>query len=139
MTHKISDAPISTRVLVTKCACVGICVCISRNSTTSFPSADNIELYQLQCLDCGEGQDIRVMDQMSAKWMNVALALHFSGNMVDSIERDASHEVKPACRIMFQKWLAGEGRRPASWRVLIQALKDASLGELARELKEAIQ
>lgn len=119
--------------------CVSVYGCISRGSIAFFwAAADNIELYQLQCLDSGGGQDMRVMDRMSAKWTDVALALHFDGNMIDSIQRDACREVKPACRTMFQKWLAGEGRRPASWKVLIQALEDASLGELARELKDAL-
>ena len=43
-----------------------VCSCISKSCTASFVAADSIELHQLQQLKCDEGQDIRVMDKVSA-------------------------------------------------------------------------
>ena len=80
------------------------------------------------------------MDQVAGRWEDLGLALHFDGAALDTIQRD-SHCSKEACRLMLQRWMNGEGSRrgPVCWDVLLEALKDAEFGELARELTEALQ
>ena len=38
---------------------------------------------------------------------------------------------------VLQEWLRGQGRRPASWRTLIEVLRDIELSTLAGEIEEA--
>ena len=36
---------------------------------------------------------------------------------------------------ILKKWLRGEGEQPATWRTLVQVLKDSDLNSLAEEIE----
>ena len=38
---------------------------------------------------------------------------------------------------ILRMWLQGEGEQPATWKTLIQVLKDSELGALAQEIEAA--
>ena len=42
------------------------------------------------------------------------------------------------CRKMFQTWLKGAGRQPASWDIVIELLEDCEHKYLAQQVKEAL-
>lgn len=39
---------------------------------------------------------------------------------------------------MFTKWLEGKGRKPTNWDTVIKTLDEASLGEIAQDLKQVL-
>ena len=72
------------------------------------------------------------------KWRDLGVAL-MGQNAVDSLDViriDNSNDVKACCSRMFTKWL--ERTPKASWRQLIEALKEVKLTQLASELEERL-
>ena len=56
------------------------------------------------------------------------------GEKIDAIVDDNSRarEINMA---ILKKWLRGEGKQPATWRTLVQVLKDSDLNSLAEEIE----
>ena len=84
-----------------------------------------------------DGKTVRVIEEVSAKWKDVAIALRFDIHKLNNLESDAQHVSECACREMFIKWLdkREDLRRPITWATLIQSLKDAQLVKTAEKLK----
>ena len=74
---------------------------------------------------------------MCNKWRNIGELLDFddSGNRVTIIGKQTS-ELETCLTEVWQLWLNGESRdyQPASWRNLIELLKDSDHSVLAAEL-----
>ena len=92
------------------------------------------ELHQLDLLE-RNGRTVRVIDTAAAIWDKVALRLHFEHHDIVRIERDCHYQTRPACRTVFSEWLEGKGRQPASWDILIKALREAGLSDAASDLE----
>ena len=95
------------------------------------------KLHQLGCLKL-HNRRIRVIEHVASKWESVAIQLHFEGHLIETIKIDSHSQVDSACRKMFIKWLEGIGRQPITWRTLINALDEAGLSNVARELENII-
>ena len=95
------------------------------------------ELYELQLLEFDEGREsVRIMETVTPKWKQVAIALGFNGSRIEAIEMGAPWRPEDACLKMFTDWLAGgHDLRPPTWDVLIQSLRAANLPEIADLLK----
>jgi hypothetical protein len=95
------------------------------------------ELHELQLLEFDEGRgSLRIMERVTPKWKQVAVALGFNGSRIEAIEMTALRQPEDACLRMFTKWLAGgHDLRPPTWDVLIQSLRAANLPEIADLLK----
>ena len=80
---------------------------------------------------------MRVIEEVSAKWKDLAIALRFDSYRLKSLENNVQHISECACRGMFIKWLdrREDLRRPVTWATLIQSLKDAQLATIAEMLK----
>ena len=94
-------------------------------------------LHQLDSLK-HHSRTIEVMERVAFKWERVATQLYFEGYLINMIKRDSQHQADSACRDMFIKWLEGVGRKPTTWRTLIDALHDADLSNVAHELDNII-
>ena len=57
------------------------------------------------------------------------------GNKIKTITEEAG--VGGTTLAILEKWLHGEGKQPATWRTLIQVLKDSEFNTLAKEIKTA--
>ena len=95
------------------------------------------KLHQLGYLK-RHNRTIKVMEHVAFKWELVATQLHFEGHLINTIRRDAQHQADSACRDMFIKWLEGVGRKPTTWRTLIDTLHEAGLSGVAHELDMSI-
>ena len=80
---------------------------------------------------------MRVIEEVSAKWKDLAIALRFDSYRLKSLENNVQHTSEFACRGMFIRWLdrREDLRRPVTWATLIQSLKDAQLATIAEKLK----
>ena len=92
------------------------------------------ELHQLDLLE-GNGNTVRVIDEVAAKWEKLAMRLYFKSHDMDRIRRDHHQDSTAACQTMFSEWLNGKGRGPISWNTLIQALREAKMTLLASNLE----
>ncbi len=92
------------------------------------------ELHELQLLEFEE--PLRIMERVTPKWKQLAVALGFSGPRIDMIEMAALRQPEDACLRMFTKWLdGGHDLKPPTWDALIQSLRAANLPEIAELLK----
>ena len=67
-------------------------------------------------------------------WEELAYALYFDRCEVAAIGRN-NHTVMEKCRAMLGKWLDGTGKRkPRTWRILLEALREIDHTELAKEV-----
>ena len=83
---------------------------------------------------------MKIIETVAARWEEVAMELHFEGYTLQNIHYDPHILcVDTACRVMFQKWLDGEGRQPATWETLIDALVGAGFITVAEDLQEILR
>jgi hypothetical protein len=80
---------------------------------------------------------VNVIKKTAHVWQNVAAMLHFEGHDISRIKQN-ERQAEDACRTVFIEWLEGKHRTPVTWGTIVQALNEAEQGELAKELKEAL-
>ncbi len=93
---------------------------------------DKPQLHQLECLKVG-GRQLRVVQEVAAKWEELAVHLEFSGSVIKIIKADHRY-CEASCREMFHRWLAGE----VTWKGLAEALRDMERGNLAEHVEQAL-
>ena len=91
------------------------------------------KLHQLCYLNYNN-RTIKVIERVASKWEHVATQLYFEGHLINTVKRDSHFQADAACRDMFTKWLEGMGREPVTWGTLINALYEANLSSVAKEL-----
>lgn len=102
---------------------------------------DPPEIYQLEQLTHPDSRTVSIINDVAAKWEELAIALGFDAPTIEHIKRDHSSACKEACREMFTKWLrmdhTGE-MKPVCWTTLIESLNDAEFSSLAKALEEIL-
>ena len=95
------------------------------------------KLHELQRLEFDKGREsLRIMERVTPKWKQVAIALGFNGSRIEAIEMGALRQPEDACLKIFTGWLAGgHDLKPPTWDALIQSLTAANLPEIADLLK----
>ena len=73
------------------------------------------------------------------KWRDLGIVLmgQNAATRLDVIRIDYPYNAEKCCSIMFTVWL--ERTPKASWKQLIEALKEVQLNQLASELEESLQ
>ena len=99
------------------------------------------ELHELQLLKFDEGRkSLRIMERVTPKWKQVAIALGFNGSRIEAMEIGAHYQPGDACLKMFNKWLNGGHKlKPPTWGVLIESLRAANLAVTAALLNRTIK
>ena len=99
------------------------------------------ELHELQLLKLDNGREsVRIMERVTPKWKQVAIALGFNGSRIEAVDMGAFHQPGDACLKMFTDWLAGgHDLQPPTWDVLIQSLTAANLTDIADLLNGTIE
>ena len=103
-----------------------------------FFIGDKPKLQHLQLLKYRGGQ-VRIIDETSSQWPDVAIALGFEGYSISQIELSSQRQAKEACRTMIMEWLKGAKRTPVTWNTLVQALIDAKFVDLAEQLQTVLR
>ena len=97
---------------------------------------DKPTLAQLRKLTIS-GVQLCIIKEVAAKWDDIAIAMDFdpTGHTQTAINKDFS-TVQEKCTETFKKWLQGQGsRQPATWKKLVEILKDCDFAPLARKIK----
>jgi hypothetical protein len=90
-------------------------------------------LHQLQRL-CKDSTVVNIIRAVAPSWETFSLYLEMERNMIDIWKRNTD-EVEDAARKLFGHWLDGKGRKPISWKTLIQALRESDLPIIATEVE----
>ena len=98
---------------------------------SSVPEWHHLDLIE------GNGKTVRVVKTGTAYWENIATRLYFTADDINRIKKDHHQQSERACQTVFMEWLQGNDqlRRPISWYIVIMALKEADLSELAANLE----
>lgn len=60
------------------------------------------------------------------------------GNKTDAIVEAHSNNPEMIAIKIFQKWINGDGKTPATWATLIQVLKDLKMNRLCRDIENSL-
>ena len=60
------------------------------------------------------------------------------GNKTDAIVAAYRHDPEMVAIKIFQKWINGDGKTPATWATLIQVLKDLKMNGLCRDIENSL-
>ena len=79
---------------------------------------------------------IKVIEQVSYKWEDVAYAMGFDAAVVKAIERNVFFQTTPACAEVFHRWLstAGDTQKAKTWEFLIAKLRHSGFSVLADDV-----
>ena len=112
-----------------------ICWCCS--TAARKPALHELDLLK----GSNSKKTIRIIDRIAYKWRRVAIRLHFEAHQIEGIEQDCHYQTSDASRKMIMKWLDGGGslRKPITWATLIEALEEADLSEVAKDIVSILQ
>ena len=121
-------------------SCVMFTLCLYNiHNALNFLSSHTDKAPNLKMLNNikHNGKTISVVTSMKGgKWKELARELGLPESTVNEI-----HEREPSSiRVykMFERWTSGSGGKSVTWRALIEALKRAEMGDLANELRAAV-
>ena len=106
-----------------------------------FYIGDKPTLQQLQLLRGHDGRTVKVINEVSPRWEELAITLQFSSSVISYIKTDYPHSGTSACCCIFTTWLDEEQDHlpePVTWATLIQCLTDADFSALAQDIEEII-
>ena len=123
------------------CVCVHVCMwiilsCVTcTDSLTSGSRPDLSELVQFR----GRKRAINIPREVGHRYERFGREL-LGGHMgrvwrIMYVYREKPEHINLHTLL---EWLEGEGRRPATWRTLVQTLENIGLDELAREIQDAL-
>ena len=97
-------------------------------------------LAKLSSLEKRDKTKIQVIKRVSPAWYDLGSLMDFdeSGTKLEIIRESYHNNPVTCCRAMFQHWLNGNGRKPTSWRTLIELLEDSDQKVLAGEIRNAL-
>ena len=115
---------------------VWLCLFYVLNSYHVSPPDTQPTLMQLTYMVAPSGKEVRIIENISAKWKKVGILFNFdpTGCTIDLIDARHPSDPEACCTDMMKMWLEGRGRKPASWATLVEVLKNAKFNNLADEL-----
>lgn len=113
-----------------------LCFC---STTDAKPALNTLSCYKYKDIE-GRVQRIYIIDEIAAKWRRVGLSLNFSASDLDNIESSCQGKVEECSERLLIQWLDGNisTQLPITWETLLDALRDARLGQLAETLTDSL-
>ena len=104
---------------------------------------DRPKLFELQKLVGREGTVFRIIEQVTPRWENLALALKFEGPVIEATKMNAHFQVDRACQSILQRWLEGatmnvDPKLHVTWETLVGCLEDVGMNTLAKNLRSEL-
>lgn len=96
------------------------------------------ELTDIVSFKTSSGERIQILDQIGTHYSNFGILLlnDKNGAVVRYITYEHSSKAVAINRDILERWLAGEGKQPATWATLIDVLEDVQLNVLAETIKK---
>ena len=97
-------------------------------------------LAELKLMKTKTGEKVEIIKALAPRWYDFGDYLDFdpTGEKLEQIKAESLHEGPTVCcRNMFQHWLKGNGRQPATWETLIELLEDFEQPMLVQKIKDA--
>ena len=101
-------------------------------------AGDRPELWELQRFVGVSGRVVKVVEEVSADWEKLALALKFCGAVIRTVRESERFQVEGACRNILHRWLEGQSSLPVTWDTLVECLEDIGHRSLAEDLRKEL-
>ena len=97
-------------------------------------------MNELQSLQAANGRKIKVIEEVASRWMILGDLLEFDcrSKILDSIKQECNSVPNACCRVMLQRWIAGEGVKPCTWGKLVELIDNCGEVALSDEIKSAL-
>ena len=84
---------------------------------------------------------LNIIQRTSTHYINLAMFLLNDENcdIVHILEIQYQHDPERIVREVFKKWLSGTGKKPVTWKTLVDVLRDIQLNSLAYEIDTALK
>ena len=112
-----------------------ISVCLYKSQLTGILSTGNKPTLPKLLKFPGRSGNINIPEKIGTNFrvFGIHLLNDENGERVESIARENSD----VSLTILSRWLRGEGMQPATWRKLIQVLRDSNLSALAEDIENA--
>ena len=106
-----------------------------------FPhsSDDTPTLRELESLTRNDGMTFSVMEELGGDYYKFGIILlqDETGRVMDDIRANirGSYNIN---REIFKRWLRGRGKKPTTWRTLVELLRWENFGVLASNVRDAL-
>ena len=97
-------------------------------------------LADLISLSSNEGEKIEIVNSVASSWKHIGALMDFdeAGDRLD-LTQEMFGDPVACCKDVFQHWLRGNGKQPATWRTLIELLEDIHYRDLAKKVRKAVK
>ena len=88
-----------------------------------------------------EHQLLKIGEMVLERWRDVCIYLHIPKSKISESEQNHAIDNKQACFAAMLWWLEGNCReksRPPTWRVVLDAMKEAGFPDKAKEVEDNI-
>ena len=108
------------------------------NLTSSTPSDQKPALNGLVLKK--RNREVRVLERIGRDYREFGIELleDADGDKMDEIKENNSRAADMRMEIV-RGWLRGKGKKPVTWRTLIEVLRKIELDELADDITDALQ
>ena len=99
------------------------------------------QLHQLLMLKGSEGKHKRIMQEVGAKWEELAILLEFEYCVIKLIKSDNSGKhgmTELCCQELLARWLDGEACQPVTWGKLVEVIRNLPNDRLATEIEQLL-
>ena len=85
----------------------------------------------------GRDRRINISQEIGTKYITFGILLleETTGERVSAIAHKHMYDSEQTCLEILEEWIAGSGKQPVTWSILIEVLRDTELGTLAREVE----
>ena len=142
--HKlqVSDHTCITGVSTCTSYLVCLCVILTMASTGSMqPTLMQLTCLRLPSMVDGENKRLNIVQRTASHYAKLAMHLLDDENRVITaiLEVLFHHNPERIATDVYEKWISGTGRKPISWRTLIDVLREIGLISLAEEIETALE
>ena len=84
-------------------------------------------------------EELKVIEKVAVdECFHILILKDDFGHELDIIKRDNPHSVVDVSTGVFQSWLRGSGRQPATWKTLVEVLRECDLNNLADNITSTV-
>lgn len=98
------------------------------------------KMAEFRHLPLPNGKTVNIVNSMATSYQEFGhhLLNDDSGIEVDNIYANNGRNVQTTTAAILSQWLKGSGKRPVTWKILIQVIETMRQHELARQIREAL-
>ena len=105
------------------------------------PTVMQLTCLRLPSMVDGENKRLNIVERTASHYAKLAMHLLCDVNCdtIASLEKQFQRDPEIIATTVYKKWISGTGKKPISWRTLIDVLREIRLISLAEEIENALE